>query len=249
VVLEAIAPDGYSGEIRLLVGIHADGRIAGVRVTAHKETPGLGDYIDPARSPWIRQFDGRSLRPPARRPGKCARTAADFDYLAGATITPRAVVKAVRQALQYFEPTGRNCSPRRNRRPDHERNPTVRPRPPTCHDRRAAPPAKGGLFSQESRDIIVNGLWTQNPGIVQLLGLCPLLAISSSVVNSLSLGLATTLVMAVASGSVALLRNFIPHEIRIPAFVLIIAALVTVVNWPCMPGCRPCISCWACSFP
>ncbi|MBM4181798.1 MAG: electron transport complex subunit E [Betaproteobacteria bacterium] len=93
-----------------------------------------------------------------------------------------------------------------------------------------APPAAGGLLSGETRDIIVKGLWTQNPGIVQLLGLCPLLAISNSVVNSLSLGLATTLVMATASGAVALLRNYIPHEIRIPAFVLIIAALVTVVQ-------------------
>lgn len=87
-----------------------------------------------------------------------------------------------------------------------------------------------GFLSKETRDIIVNGLWTQNPGIVQLLGLCPLLAISNNIVNALSLGLATTLVMAVASGSVALVRNFIPHEIRIPAFVLIIAALVTVVE-------------------
>lgn len=94
----------------------------------------------------------------------------------------------------------------------------------------AAPPAGSGLLSRETREIIVNGLWAQNPGIVQLLGLCPLLAISNTVVNSLSLGLATTLVMATASGAVALLRNYIPHEIRIPAFVLIIAALVTVVQ-------------------
>lgn len=86
------------------------------------------------------------------------------------------------------------------------------------------------MISQETRDIIYNGLWKQNPGIVQLLGLCPLLAISNNVVNALSLGLATTLVMAVASGSVAVIRNVIPHEIRIPAFVLIIAALVTVVE-------------------
>lgn len=86
------------------------------------------------------------------------------------------------------------------------------------------------MISSETRDIIVNGLWKQNPGLVQLLGLCPLLAISNSVVNSLSLGLATTLVMAVASGAVSLVRNFIPHEIRIPTFVLIIAAAVTVVD-------------------
>lgn len=86
------------------------------------------------------------------------------------------------------------------------------------------------MISAETRDIIVNGLWKQNPGIVQLLGLCPLLAISSNVVNALSLGLATTLVMAVANMAVALVRNFIPHEIRIPVFVLLIAALVTVVQ-------------------
>ncbi|MEW5768938.1 MAG: electron transport complex subunit E [Pseudomonadota bacterium] len=86
------------------------------------------------------------------------------------------------------------------------------------------------MISAESRDIIVNGLWKQNPGIVQILGLCPLLAISNNVVNALSLGLATTLVMALSSGSIAVLRNLIPHEIRIPVFVLIIAALVTMVE-------------------
>lgn len=85
-------------------------------------------------------------------------------------------------------------------------------------------------MNQEIRDIVHNGLWKQNPGIVQLLGLCPLLAISNSTVNALSLGLATTLVMAVASGAIALIRNFIPHAIRIPAFILVIAALVTVVE-------------------
>ncbi|MFZ5484589.1 MAG: electron transport complex subunit E [Pseudomonadota bacterium] len=85
-------------------------------------------------------------------------------------------------------------------------------------------------MSGEIREIFVNGLWKQNPGIVQLLGLCPLLAISNNVVNALSLGLATTLVMAVASGSVALVRGYIPHAARIPLFVLIIAVLVTVVE-------------------
>ncbi|HRH82400.1 MAG TPA: electron transport complex subunit E [Thiobacillaceae bacterium] len=86
------------------------------------------------------------------------------------------------------------------------------------------------MISPEAREIIVNALWRQNPGIVQLLGLCPLLAISGTVVNSLSLGLATTLVMAIASGSVSVIRNFIPQPIRIPVFILIIAALVTVVQ-------------------
>jgi electron transport complex protein RnfG len=102
VVLEAVAPDGYSGEIRLLVGILADGRVAGVRVVSHRETPGLGDYIDSLRSDWIKQFDGRGLADPAAEQWKVKKDGGRFDYRAGATITPRAVVKAVRKALEYF---------------------------------------------------------------------------------------------------------------------------------------------------
>jgi len=83
---------------------------------------------------------------------------------------------------------------------------------------------------EELRGLFANGIDKQNAGLVQLLGLCPLLAISSNVVNALSLGLATMLVMAAASGAVSAVRNFVPHEIRIPVFVLIIAALVTVID-------------------
>ena len=83
---------------------------------------------------------------------------------------------------------------------------------------------------QELNTLFQNGLSKQNAGLVQLLGLCPLLAISNNVINALSLGLATMLVMAAASGAVSGVRNFVPHEIRIPVFVLIIAALVTVID-------------------
>lgn len=82
----------------------------------------------------------------------------------------------------------------------------------------------------EFRTLFQNGLDKQNTGLVQLLGLCPLLAISNTVVNAVSLGLATMLVMMTASGAVSSVRHFVPHEIRIPVFVLIIAALVTVVD-------------------
>ena len=102
VVLEAIAPDGYSGDIALLIGIRADGRITGVRVTTHKETPGLGDYIEIAKSRWITQFDGKSLTDPTDSGWKVQRDGGRFDARAGATITPRAVVKAINGALHYF---------------------------------------------------------------------------------------------------------------------------------------------------
>ena len=103
VVLEAIAPDGYAGEIRLMIGIQADGRISGVRVTGHRETPGLGDYIEIARSPWVNQFVGKSLVQPDDTGWKVRKDGGEFDYLAGATITPRAVIKAVNRALHHFE--------------------------------------------------------------------------------------------------------------------------------------------------
>ena len=86
------------------------------------------------------------------------------------------------------------------------------------------------MTATEFRTLFQNGINKQNAGVVQLLGLCPLLAISNTLVNALALGLATMLVMVFASGAVSGVRNFVPHEIRIPVFVLIIAALVTVID-------------------
>jgi electron transport complex protein RnfG len=103
VVLEATAPDGYAGEIKLLIGILADGRLGGVRVAQHKETPGLGDYIEIKKDDWIRQFDGHSLGSVTTDQWRVRKDGGRFDYMAGATITPRAIVKAVHKALQYFE--------------------------------------------------------------------------------------------------------------------------------------------------
>lgn len=102
VILEATAPDGYSGDIKLLVAIRQDGSLAGVRVLAHKETPGLGDYIDIGHSDWIKHFDGQSLVKTPDEKWQVKKDGGHFDYMAGATITPRAVVKAVHKVLQYF---------------------------------------------------------------------------------------------------------------------------------------------------
>lgn len=103
VVLTPVAPGGYSGPIRLLVGITADGSISGVRVVSHRETPGLGDKIEVERDDWILDFDGRSLGQPPPQRWTVRRDGGEFDQFTGATITARAVVSAVRDALIYFQ--------------------------------------------------------------------------------------------------------------------------------------------------
>ncbi len=81
------------------------------------------------------------------------------------------------------------------------------------------------------KGIALDGFWKQNPGVVQLLGLCPTLAVTTSLINGLSLGIATAIVMALSNASVSPIRKFIPTEIRVPVFILIIAALVTVIDF------------------
>ena len=101
-VLSVVAPDGYGGPIQLLVGINYDETVAGVRIISHRETPGLGDAIDARRSDWVLSFDSRSLGDPPPKQWAVVRDGGVFDQFTGATITPRAVVKAVRNSLVYF---------------------------------------------------------------------------------------------------------------------------------------------------
>jgi Na+-translocating ferredoxin:NAD+ oxidoreductase subunit G len=102
-LIETVAPGGYAGAIRLLVAVGADGRLLGVRVLSHRETPGLGDSIDERKSNWILGFTGRSLGDPEAGRWRVRRDGGDFDQFTGATVTPRAVVGAVLDALLYFD--------------------------------------------------------------------------------------------------------------------------------------------------
>ncbi len=103
VVYTSIAPNGYNGSIRLLVGVNTDGVLSGVRVVKHRETPGLGDVVDISHSNWILGFNNKSLSNPDEKNWKVKRDGGVFDQFTGATITPRAVVKAVHNALLYFD--------------------------------------------------------------------------------------------------------------------------------------------------
>jgi electron transport complex protein RnfG len=97
------ARDGFSGVIRILVGVKFDGTITGVRILQHRETPGLGDKIESAKSDWILQFDGRSMGNPEATGWAIRNDGGEFDQLTGASVTPRAVVRAIRDTLLYFD--------------------------------------------------------------------------------------------------------------------------------------------------
>lgn len=108
VILPVTAPDGYTTHINMIVGIKLDGTLAGVRVINHKETPGLGDKIEVKKNPWILQFAGLSLVKPTGASWAVKKDDGEFDQFTGATITPRAVVRSVRLALEFFEKYGQN---------------------------------------------------------------------------------------------------------------------------------------------
>jgi electron transport complex protein RnfG len=101
VILPATARDGYSGDIRALVGIRRDGTVAGIRVVAHRETPGLGDKVDIRKSEWVTDFNQRSLTDPKLAGWNVKKDGGVFDQFTGATVTPRAVILATRRALEY----------------------------------------------------------------------------------------------------------------------------------------------------
>lgn len=94
---------GYAGQIKLMLGIDAQGKILGVRVLAHKETPGLGDKMEVKKGDWILKFDGLSLGNPPVEKWKVKKDGGQFDYWTGATITPRGIVDAIRRGLELFE--------------------------------------------------------------------------------------------------------------------------------------------------
>ena len=102
-IVPVLAPDGYTGEIELIVGVNRDGSIAGVRTLSHRETPGLGDKVDIKKSDWVLGFNGHSLKNPEPAGWAVKKDKGVFDQFTGATITPRAVVAAILRALQFVQ--------------------------------------------------------------------------------------------------------------------------------------------------
>jgi electron transport complex protein RnfG len=106
VILDPVVPDGYAGPIQLLVSVLQDGTVGGVRVLFHHETPGLGDKIEDRKSDWVLGFNGKSLNNPDPESWAVKRDGGEFDQFTGATITPRAVVQAVKNTLIFVQQQG-----------------------------------------------------------------------------------------------------------------------------------------------
>ncbi len=103
IAMEAIAPDGYNGQIKLIMGISASGKVLGVRTLSHQETPGLGDKIDLRKSDWVTHFKGKHYQGDDDPRWKVKKDGGEFDQFTGATITPRAYVRAISRTLKYFK--------------------------------------------------------------------------------------------------------------------------------------------------
>lgn len=103
VIIRTVAPDGYQGPIELLVAVARDGKLLGIQVIRHRETPGLGDAFEHRDRGWLGHFAGRSLSDPPQQRWTVRQDGGDFDAFTGATITPRAIVKATRRALEYYQ--------------------------------------------------------------------------------------------------------------------------------------------------
>ncbi len=119
-IYPATAPDGYSGDIDLIIGVNLDGSVAGVRVLTHKETPGLGDKVDLKKSKWILSFNGHSLNNPPAESWRVKKDGGYFDQFTGATITPRAVVKRVKKTLELHQDLVREMNLQNEDEHEHE---------------------------------------------------------------------------------------------------------------------------------
>ena len=141
---------------------------------------------------------------------KVRKDGGDFDQLTGATITPRAVVQAVRNALLYYR--------------QHQETLFATGEQVSCY--RKYKTMNDPTYTQ----ILKDGLWSNNPGLVQLLGLCPLLAVTTTAINGLGMGLATLMTLVFSNLIVSLIRKLVRPEVRIPVFVLVIASVVTMIE-------------------
>lgn len=228
--VETASKNGFSGMIRMVVGFDATGRVLNVNVLEQNETPGLGTKMADEGNPLFASFEGRN---PGEMKLAVKKDGGDVDALTAATISSRAYVDAWRAPMP---PTSRLRKGLLRPLPIRlrglrRRAAMLRPRPIRL---RVRPHKRAITLRKEETmnklQLILKGIVKENPTFVLVLGMCPTLGTTTSAANGFGMGVATMAVLILSNIVISLIKNFIPDKVRIPAFIVVIASFVTIVQ-------------------
>lgn len=228
--VETASKNGFSGMIRMVVGFDATGRVLNVNVLEQNETPGLGTKMADEGNPLFASFEGRN---PGEMKLAVKKDGGDVDALTAATISSRAYVDAMARAYAAYKQIAEGVAPAAS---DTASGATataamLRPRPIRL---RVRPHKRAITLRKEETmnklQLILKGIVKENPTFVLVLGMCPTLGTTTSAANGFGMGVATMAVLILSNIVISLIKNFIPDKVRIPAFIVVIASFVTIVQ-------------------
>ena len=222
--VESMTKNGFGGAINMMVGFTPDGEVINVNVLKQAETPGLGTKMADADNVLLRSVKGQKLEEKKLVNGKLAvaKDGGDVDALTAATISSRAYVDAINRAWMAYKSVATGATPT-----------DVSSGATSAAGDTAEKPAGLRLRKEDKMNklnIIVSGIVKNNPTFVLVLGMCPTLGTTTSAENGMGMGLATMAVLIMSNLVISLIKNIIPDKVRIPAFIVVIASFVTVIQ-------------------
>ena len=223
--VETMTKNGFSGVVRLMVGFTPDGEVINIQVLEQSETPGLGTKMADEGNPLLLSFQGKY---PAQMNMSVKKDGGDVDALTAATISSRAYVDAVRRAYNaYVQKVGgeHRVLPLRRLM---IRLPVRQMQPQSRLNRKL--PWKRKEVKMNNLKVLTNGIIKNNPTFVLVLGMCPTLGTTTSAANGFGMGAATMAVLVMSNLVISLIKNLIPDKVRIPAFIVVIASFVTIIQ-------------------
>ena len=226
--VETASKNGFSGMIRMVVGFDATGRVLNVNVLEQNETPGLGTKMADEGNPLFASFEGRN---PGEMKLAVKKDGGDVDALTAATISSRAYVDAMARAYAAYKQIAEGVAPAASDTASGATATMLRPRPIRLRVR----PHKRAITLRKEEimnklQLILKGIVKENPTFVLVLGMCPTLGTTTSAANGFGMGVATMAVLILSNIVISLIKNFIPDKVRIPAFIVVIASFVTIVQ-------------------
>ena len=219
--VQTMTKQGFGGTIRMMVGFTPDGEVVNVNVLEQSETPGLGTKMTDEGNPLITSFKGKN---PADMKLAVKKDGGDVDALTAATISSRAYVDAMNRAWTAYKNVSAGIAPA-----DAATGATALTEA-TAESANDEPEASGKEIEMNKLKIILSGIVKNNPTFVLVLGMCPTLGTTTSAENGMGMGLATMAVLILSNLVISLVKNIIPDKVRIPAFIVIIASFVTIIQ-------------------